>query len=261
MESNVLTPSESASNPNLEEIKRKARFTGTVLKTTLAGALVDIGMGVPGVIHISQLQEQPTNRVEDVVQLGQTVEVWVRRVDAKKNRIELTMIKPLELDWREIEPGMVIKGKVTRLEKFGAFVEIGAERPGLVHISEMTHDYVKNPGEVVKEGDEIDVQVLEVNKRKKQIRLSMKSLIEKPEAPVKAVLERKDKEKEREVVAEATEKDEPVPTAMEVALRQAMERHQSREGGVKKSKRKNSSDQEIDKILARTLDHKVRTGR
>jgi hypothetical protein len=65
------------------------------------------------------------------------------------------MIRPLELEWREITKGMVLKGKVVRLEKFGVFVDIGAERPGLVHISEMTHGYIKSPSDVVKEGDEV----------------------------------------------------------------------------------------------------------
>jgi len=171
----------------LGEIKRKTHFTGTVMKTTLAGALVDIGLETPGVVHISQLQIDPVNRVEDVVKVGQTVDVWVKRVFPKKNRIELTMIKPLDLEWREITKGMVIKGKVTRLEKFGAFIEIGAERPGLVHISEMTHDYIKSPGEVVKEGDEVEVQVLSVNRQKRQIKLSMKAL---EEVPVKVVKKR-----------------------------------------------------------------------
>ena len=77
-----------------------------------------------------------------------------------------------------------VKGKIVRLEKFGAFVEIGAERPGLVHISEMAHGYVKVPGDVVKEGDEVEAQVLEVNRRKKQIKLSMKALLPEPEEVV-----------------------------------------------------------------------------
>jgi ribosomal protein S1 len=159
METNALAASESAetSATNLAEIQRKQEFSGTVVKTTLAGAIVDIGLETPGVVHISQLQEEPVNRVEDAVQVGQQVVVWVRRVDPKKGRIELTMIKPLDLEWREIEKGMVVKGKVTRLEKFGAFIDIGAERPGLVHISEMTHDYIKTPGDVVKR-DEIEVR-------------------------------------------------------------------------------------------------------
>ena len=84
METNVVTTPESADNLDLAELKRKTKLTGTILKTTLAGAVVDIGLEVPGVIHISQLQEQPPNRVEDVVKAGQTVEVWVKRVDPKK---------------------------------------------------------------------------------------------------------------------------------------------------------------------------------
>jgi small subunit ribosomal protein S1 len=91
------------------------------------------------------------------------------------------MIEPLGLEWRELKPETVVKGKVIRLETYGAFVEIGAERPGLVHISEMAHGYVKTPQEVVKEGDEVDVMVLEVDRKKKQIRLSMKATQPKPE--------------------------------------------------------------------------------
>lgn len=259
MDTNAATPQETTQPGQLADLQRKTKFTGTVIKTTLAGAVVDIGVGVPGVIHISQLQQESTNRVEDVVQAGQTVEVWVKRVDPKKNRLELTMIAPLDLEWREIMKGMTVKGKVTRLEKFGAFVDIGAERPGLVHISEMTHDYIKSPSDVVKEGDEVEVQVLDVNRRKKQIKLSMKALEEKPIAEFKLPSERK----EREAPAEAP-KDEPVPTAMEMALREAMERSKSREGEetVKtREKRKSSDSDEIEKILARTLEHKMRTSK
>jgi len=266
METNIIPATESAQPAGLADLKRKTRFIGRVIKTTLAGAVVDIGMEIPGVVHISQLQEQPTNRVEDVVKNGQEVEVWVKRVDPKKGRIDLTMIKPLEMEWREITKGMNLTGKVTRLEKFGACVDIGAERPGLVHISEMTHDYIKSPGDVVKEGDEVNVQVLEVNRRKKQIKLSMKALEEKPDVILKAVQQikekGKDKEREREKKEEETEKEEPTPTAMEMALRHAMERNQTKEDPQKvKSKRKASDQGEIENILARTLQHKVRTGK
>ena len=140
----------------------KTKLSGKVLKTTLAGALVDVGQNIPGVIHISQLSEEPVNKVEDVVREGQTVDVWVRRV--KKDRIELTMIQPLGLEWKEIEPDMVVKGKVVRLEPYAAFVDIGAERPGMVHVSELAHGYVKTPHEVVKEGDEVEAKVLDVNR-------------------------------------------------------------------------------------------------
>jgi ribosomal protein S1 len=77
----------------------------------------------------------------------------VRRV--KKDRIELTMIEPLGMEWNEIHPEMIVKGKVVRLESYGAFVDFGAERPGMVHVSELARGYVKTPNEIVKEGDEI----------------------------------------------------------------------------------------------------------
>ncbi len=160
-------------------LQPKTHLTGKVIKTTIAGIIVDVGQKVPGVVHISQISSDPINRVEDVVKPGQTVEAWVRRVH--DDRIELTMIEPLMLEWREMKPDMVVKGKVSRLEAYGAFIDIGAERPGLVHVSEISHDYIKNPGDVLKEGDEVEAKILDVDRRKKQIRLSIKANLPKPE--------------------------------------------------------------------------------
>jgi len=252
METDAIASPQNTDITDLANIQRKMHFAGTVIRATLAGAVVDIGMETPGVVHISQLQSEPVNRVEDVVQPGQIVDVWVRRVIPKKNRIELTMIKPLDLEWREISKDMVVKGRVTRLEKFGAFVDIGAERPGLVHISEMTRDYIKNSSDVVTEGDEIEVKVLDVNRHKKQIRLSMKAL----EEPPKKKFEKTSKS------SEPTEVEEIVPTAMEIALREAMERSKDQLPENDKSKanqksKKTSAD--LEQILSRTLEHKVRT--
>jgi small subunit ribosomal protein S1 len=169
MDISTLATTGNAQVSDINEIKRKMHLTGIITKTTLAGAVVDIGLEVPGVVHISQLQQEPVNKVEDVIKVGEEVDVWVRRVDPNKGRIELTMIEPLALEWREISKDMVVKGKVTRLEKFGAFVDIGAERPGLVHISEMTHDYLRSPRDVVNEGDEVEVKILAVNRRKNRL--------------------------------------------------------------------------------------------
>jgi predicted RNA-binding protein with RPS1 domain len=173
------------------------------------------------------------------------------------------MLKPLGLEWGEIKKDMVITGKVVRLEKFGVFVDIGAERPGLVHISEMTHEFIRTPGDVVKEGDEVEVKVLDVIKPKKQIKLSMKALQDKPEEVVKTTIEKIDKreqhareqEKEKESIEEV--KEAPVPTAMEVALREAMDRKEVDSVTVlagKKRKRKSSeTNKELETIYSRTL--------
>jgi transcriptional accessory protein Tex/SPT6 len=240
---------------NLEEIQRKQQFSGKVIKTTLAGAIVDIGLKIPGVVHISQLQKEPVNRVEDVVQVGQTVDVWVRRVYPTKERIELTMVKPLDLEWREIKKDMAVKGKVTRLETFGVFVDIGAERPGLVHISELTHDYIKTPSDIVKEGDEVEVKVLGVNRQKKQIKLSMKALEERVIKPPKEEKKESGRDSNKEAAPEA-QKDEPVPTAMEMALREAMEKSKSKKDDSGERTKKKQGKGELENILARTLEHK-----
>src|SRR5690606_28313752 len=112
-------------------LEPKMKVNGKVLKTTLAGALVDIGQNIPGVIHISQLSDKEVNKVEDIVKEGQEITAWVKRI--RKDRIELTMIEPLLYDWKDLKPELTVKGKVVRLESYGAFVDFGAERPGLVH--------------------------------------------------------------------------------------------------------------------------------
>jgi len=259
METNAVATPENPEIHDLSDVERKMRFTGTVMKTSLAGALVDIGVEIPGVVHISQFQEEPVNRVEDVVQVGQEVEVWVKRVIPKKKRLELTMLEPLDLEWREIKKEMVLKGKVVRLETFGAFIDIGAERPGLVHISEITHDYIVKPGDVIKEGEEVEVMVLNVNRQKKQIKLSMKTLEVPP-----AVEE--DYERQSSPSKKKGEKEdkpvEPDPTAMEIALRDAMDRSEDDDTGdpVPSQKQKPSAeDNELDDILTRTLHNRVQS--
>jgi ribosomal protein S1 len=241
----------------------KTKLSGKVLKTTLAGALVDVGQNIPGVIHISQLSEEPVNRVEDVVHEGQAVDVWVRRV--KKDRIELTMIKPLALEWKEIEPDMVVKGKVVRLEPYGAFVDIGAERPGMVHVSELARGYVKTPNEVVKEGDEVEAKVLDVNRKKKQIKLSMKAL--EPVIEEFKPAKKEDKKphnkrapkKETEEVAQQEEPKETELTGMQIAWQEALNKANAEKSfKVKRSKPARSQEQED--ILNRTLEKRLPTG-
>lgn len=260
---------------NTTDIKRKMQFSGKVKKISLAGAVIDIGTNQPAVLHISQLvqsEDQPVKRVEDVLTVGQDIDVWVKKV--MDDHLELTMIKPLELEWRDIKAGMNVKGTVTRIEKFGVFVEIGAERPGLIHISELAHGYVHTPSEIVKEGDEIESQVLEVIRRKKQIKLSMKALQAKPEeiiVEVKQVIEvesgraprrkslRKGEEKDSgEQIVQAEEKSAPDPTAMELALRDAMEKANTRKRH-ERSKKQHRMDEEQEEIIARTLRHKQRS--
>jgi ribosomal protein S1 len=253
MDNPIETP--SANEPKL---KPKQKYEGKVMKTSLQGAIVDIGENLPGFLHISQVVDSANPNaavinLEDVLKVGDTLTVWVKRI--LKDRVELTMKEPLELEWREIKPEMVLHGKVVRLENFGAFVEIGAERPGLVHVSELSHNYVRVPSEVVKVGDEVDVKVLEVDKRKKQIKLSMKALQDEPEveaAPQKTARKGKAK-KEVEVVEE--ENELPDPTYMEIAMRKAMDRAEKRKPEITNriKRAKMVAETEADEIYERTL--------
>ncbi|PKN97817.1 MAG: hypothetical protein CVU42_14735 [Chloroflexi bacterium HGW-Chloroflexi-4] len=253
----------------------------------LAGAVIDIGVGKPAVLHISQVvapEGVQIKRIEDVLKEGEMIEVWVKKVARKddEERIELTMMRPLDLEWREIKIGTTVKGKVVRLEKFGAFVEIGAERPGLVHISEMAHGYVKVPGDVVKEGDEIEAQVIEVNRRKKQIKLSMKALQPVPEIveekpkptakqnPARFAADPNREKKPARKPRRRTEEDntallnsfnetnEPEPTVMEMAMKAAMEKAKDRKKKQDSHKDKAGTKEQED-ILSRTLENKLET--
>ena len=276
-----IIPAEADRAPEEQTIKPKMQFNGTVVKTTLAGAVIDIGTEKPAMLHVSQISatgdEEAIKSVKDILQVGQQVEVWIKKV--KDERIELTMIKPLDLEWREIKKGMNVKGKVVRLEKFGAFVEIGAERPGLIHISEMAHGYVRTPNDVVNEGDEVEAEIIDVNRKKKQIKLSMKALQpepvkeEEPVRPTSEVLPKKDKvprkkkqRKERrtdgageyggDLVLEFNDhSEEAEPTAMEIAIRKAMEKAKAKKQEDKSKKSKVVSTEQED-IIARTLDQK-----
>lgn len=275
--------------PQVENsIEPKMLFKARVMKVTLAGAVLDIGIGKPALLHVSQIvapEDTQNKKVDEILKVDDEIEVWVKKITRREGeqRIEMTMIKPLDLEWREIKVGETVKGKVVRLEKFGAFVEIGAERPGLVHISEMAHGYVKVPSDVVKEGDEIEAQVIDVNRRKKQIKLSMKAIQPEPEkeveektvttsAPVYSApagapkRERKPGRKPRKSFEEdnsallesINETAEPEPTSMELAMRAAMEKAKDRKQKQENHKSKTSSAEQ-DEILARTLENKVQT--
>ena len=216
---------------SLADLSPKMQLTGTVKRLELYGAFIDIGFDATGLIHISKIGGEQVNRVSDVLKEGDEVTVWVEKVDPERQQVMLTMVPPLAVDWTELKSDQVYDGKVTRLETFGAFVSIGAEREGLVHISELSHNYVKHPSEVVNVGDEVQVKVLGFNRRKRRIDLSMKALTEKPEAepmtsqPRQSGGGKRRPSRERyepEVYEIIEDETEEVPTAMEIAMRRAL---------------------------------------
>lgn len=222
----------------LADLKADDAVKGKVTSIGVAGAFLDVGTDLEGFVHISRLSPR-SNRVEDVLTVGQEVELWVSNVDPAAERLELTMVRPLRLKWDQIKPGMETNGEVTRLEKFGAFVDIGAERDGLVHVSEMSEGYVRDPASVVKLGDQVDVAVLEVDRSKKQIRLTMNMTPDE--------------------LMEEDEEQEEVPTAMEIALRQAMETAPSESSSMEDPEPADQRRKVQDDLLSRTLSDRLKT--
>jgi ribosomal protein S1 len=157
------------------DLLKGAKLTGKVIRVEEFGAFINFGGPKDGLVPAGQIVKgRRINKPSDVVNVDDEVTVWITSVDSKRQRIGLTMVEPAALPWAEVKKGHTYNGKVTRLERFGAFVDIGAERDGLVHVSELASGYVRDPSEVVAVGEEVEVTVVDVNVRKRQIQLSMK---------------------------------------------------------------------------------------
>lgn len=243
----------AATQPSsLDDLRPKMKVTGKVARLELYGAFIDLGVGSNAILHISQMKEK-VNRIADVLNVGDEVTVWVDKVDPERGQVMVTMLEPLAVEWGDLKEGASYTGTVTRLEKFGAFVDIGAEKEGLVHISELSHDYVKHPSEVLKPGDEVQVKVLSFSKRKRRIDLSIKVLLEDPKtaAAPEPVYFAQQQEEFDEV------EDEEMPTAMEIALRRAMgndyKGDRRKELARKSRQQQRRMRDEQEDIMARTL--------
>lgn len=175
----------TAENPSsLADVSPGQKLDGTVKKVTLSGAIIDVGMQVDGLLHISDLGQKNVTRVSNVLRQGQELSVWVKRLDRNAGRLSVTMVEPPKYSWTDLEPGLRTAGKVMRLERYGAFVDIGAETDGLVHISEMGHGRVGKPSDVVSEGEAVTVWVKEVDRKSRRISLSM---VEPPDVDIRAL--------------------------------------------------------------------------
>jgi len=217
---------------SVEGLEPNTKLTGKVKRVELTGAILDIGKEYDALLHNSQIDRRRTVNARSILEVGKEIDVWVTGVDHDRKFVLVSMVKPAAVSWDDIKVGEVFKGTVTRIKKFGVFVDFGAERPGLVHISELSHDYVTTPTDRVQKGDEVEVKVIGVDREKMQIDLSIKALESVPQR-------------------EVNEPEESLPTAMALAFERAMS-GAKQEKSAKKSANKKAEDAQED-ILQRTL--------
>jgi len=230
---------EAPSARSLKDLKKNAEIHGTVKRVSDVGLTIDAGLDGEGFLHVSEYR--PLGKAQGTeYREGDPITVWVKAVAPDLKSFRATLKEPLKYQMSDLKPGMVVTGKVMRIANFGAFVSVGARNDGLVHVSEMANEFVRNPNDVVSVGQEIQVQILKVEGDK--ISLSMKALLEKEFEP----------EPEPE---EGEEVEEAVPTAMELAIQQAREQSKKREKRVRVKTHADRGPSKVDDIIARTLQY------
>ena len=162
----------------LAKLSKGMRLKGTVSSIVDFGAFVDLG-GIDGLVHISELSWNHVNHPSEVVKVGQEVEVEVLDVGLQRERISLGLKQTTPDPWVKLVEnypvGTIVDGTVTKVVPFGAFVALGENTEGLVHISEMAPRHIDTPAQVVKVGDVVKVKVMDVNPERRRISQSMKA--------------------------------------------------------------------------------------
>lgn len=168
----------------LRSIKAGDVIEGKVARLTNFGAFIDLG-GVDGLVHVSELSHEHVKSPEEVVSIGDTVQVKVRSVEQDSERVSLsikdTLPSPFETIKENFNDGDIVEGKVMRLTNFGAFVEIGSGLQGLVHISEISHEHIGTPSEKLEVGQTVQVKILSIDSEAERISLSIKAALPKEE--------------------------------------------------------------------------------
>ena len=181
----------------LETLEAGAEFDGIVRSVREFGAFVDIGNGVEGLVHVSELSWDRVANPADVLQQGQKIRVIVKKVDHETGKIGLSARDIIENPWKraadKYHVGATVRGRVSRIAQFGAFVKLEPGVEGLVHISEIATRRIRSVGDVVKEGEAVECRVLAVDPDEQRLSLSIKALAPPP------------------AVAQAPEPQEPEP--------------------------------------------------
>lgn len=167
-----------------EILEKKSPITGTIKKITSYGMFVDLG-GIDGLVNYNEISYKGPVNPANYYSEGDTVSVIVLSYDKTKQHLSLSIKAALSNPWEDIkdqlEVGDTITVTVSNFESYGAFVDLGNDIEGLLHISELSwNKNIKNPKEILNIGDEINVEVIELNIEQKRLRVSLKNLQEKP---------------------------------------------------------------------------------
>jgi small subunit ribosomal protein S1 len=182
--------------------------TGVVRSVRDFGAFIDLG-GVDGLLHISEMSWVRVKDAAEVVKPGQTLKVVVLKIDREHRKLSLSLKQLMPSPWDDVQakypPGSRVKGKVTRIMDFGAFVELEPAVEGLIHVSELSPQRVRRVIDVVKPDQEVEVLILSVDPAQRRISLSLKAALAQQE--------------EAAVEEDESEEDAPPPKPRTTPLR------------------------------------------
>lgn len=168
-----------------ETAEEGKEYTGTVKSLTSYGAFVDLG-GIDGMIHISELSWDRIKHPSEVVNVGDTVKVYIKGLDREKGKISLGYKRQEDNPWevlrRDYPVGSVVDATVVGMTTFGAFARIIPGIDGLIHISQIADHRIEKPQDVLKNGDVVKVKITEIDFEKKRVSLSIRALLEDEQA-------------------------------------------------------------------------------
>ena len=168
----------------LETLEIGDLLDGIVRSVRDFGAFVDVGNGVDGLVHVSQMSWDRVKTPTDVLEVGQKVRVAVKNVDRQTGKIGLSIRDTVESPWKNAAEkyhiGAAVRGTVSRIAQFGAFVRLELGVEGLVHVSELAHRHVQSVSSVVREGEAVECKVLSCDPDQQRISLSIKALATLP---------------------------------------------------------------------------------
>ena len=210
---------------------------GTAVRFASFGAFIDVN-GIDCLAHVSDLSWTGCNSPADVLEIGGEYEFKVLKCDKETKKVSLgykqLQPRPWELVPGKYMVGDVVKGKVVRIVPFGAFVELEKGIDGLVHVSQISHEWLENPTSALKVGEEVEAKIIAIDHEKEKITLSIKAMTPAPEAPAKAP--NKEREESEEVEAKPRKARKP--------------RNEGDDGEVREWKEDNNSGISIAELLA-----------